>query len=102
MGVPLSFNRSIVGVSSEDLVGAIRHAGFPEKLALGEFETVRDDALRHFPEACDIVASQGFAKEVERLADPMGQGLKARARFSYSEQNRRYLDTRGLGASIRK
>lgn len=102
MGVPLSFNRSIVGVSHGDLVRAILHAGFPEKLALGEFETVRDDALRHFPEACDIIASQGFAREVERLAAPMGEGLKARASFSFSEHNRRYLDTRGLGVSMHK
>ncbi|MBR3159720.1 MAG: HipA domain-containing protein [Atopobiaceae bacterium] len=102
MGVPLSFNRSIVGVSYEDLVEAIRHAGFPEKLALGEFESVRDDVLRHFPEACDIVASQGFAKEVERLATPMSQGLKARAGFSFTERDRQYLDTRGLGTDRRK
>lgn len=102
MGIPLSFNRSVVGVSREDLVEAVRHAGFPEKLALGEFECVRDDALRHFPEACDIVASQGFAEEVERLATPMGQGLKARANFSYTERDRIYLDTRGLGTDRRK
>ena len=102
MGVPLSFNRSIVGVSYENLVEAIRHAGFPEKLALGEFESVRDDALRHFPEACEIVASQGFAEEVERLSAPMSQGLKARATFSFMEQDRTYLDTRGLGTDMRK
>ena len=46
---PLSFDRPIVGVTKDDVVRAIRHAGFPEKLALGEFECIRDDALRNFP-----------------------------------------------------
>lgn len=102
MGVPLSFDRTITGVTYEDVRGAIRHAGFPERIALGEFEAVRDDALRCFPEACDIVASQGFAREVDRLAGPMGDGLKARASFSYNESSRRYVDERGLGARERK
>ena len=102
MGIPLSFSRSVVGVSHRDLVEAIRHAGFPEKLALDEFEIIRDDALRHFPQACEIVAAQGFAEEVERLSAPMAQGLTARASFSFTEQSRTYLDTRGLGASVRK
>ena len=49
-----------------------------------------------------LVASQGFAKEVERLATPMGQGLKARANFSFTEQDRPYLDIRGLGTNRHK
>lgn len=102
MGVPVSFDRSIVGVSYEDLVGAIQHAGFPEELALGEFETVRDEVLGRFHKACDIVAAWGFAREVERLSTPMWQGLKARASFSFSEDDRAYLDARGLGDDVRK
>ena len=102
MGVPLSFDRSVVGVSYEDLVEAIQHAGFPKKLALDEFETIRDDVLRNFPRACEIVAAQGFAKEVERLSVPMAQGLTARASFSFTEQGRTYLDARDLGAGVRK
>lgn len=102
MGVPLSFGRSIVGVTREDLADAIHHAGFPVKLALGEFEAVRDDAVRNFPKACDFVASQGYGHEVERLAGPMGSGLRARANFAYTDAVRAYVDERGLGASLRK
>lgn len=102
MGIPLSFGRSILGVTRDDLVEAIRHAGFPEKLALGEFEAIRDDTLRCFPKACELVASQGYEREVERLAGPMGSGLRARADFAYSDAIRTYVDERDLGASLRK
>lgn len=102
MGIPLSFGRSVVDVTREDLVGAIRHAGFPEKLALGEFEAIRDDALRNFPRACDFVASQGYGREVERLAGPMGSGLRARADFAYTDAVRTYVDDRDFGVSLRK
>lgn len=102
MGISLSPSRSIVDVTRDDLVQAIRRAGFPEKLALGEFESLKDDALRSFPKACELVAARGFAEEVEHLAGPMEQGLKARANFTYSEQNRLYLDARDLGARLHK
>lgn len=102
MGVPLSFGRSIMGVTLDDLVRTIRHAGFPEKLALGEFESIRDDILHNFPVACDIVASQGYGREVERLVEPMGSGLSARASFAYTDAVRTYVDDRGLGTSLRK
>lgn len=102
MGIPLSFSRSVIGVSRNDLLDTILHAGFPKKLALGEFESIRDDAMRQFPKACELVAAQGFANEVERLYAPMWQGLKARASFCYTEQDRTYLDMRGLGTNLRK
>jgi hypothetical protein len=84
------------------VVEAVRHAGFPEQIALGEFETVRDDVLRNFPKACEIVAASGFSAEVEKLFVPMEQGLKARANFSYTGQGRVYLDERDVGARVRK
>ena len=102
MGIPLSFDRRIVGVTYSDVVEAVRHAGFPEQIALGEFETVRDDVLRNFPKACEIVAASGFSAEVEKLFVPMEQGLKARANFSYTGQGRVYLDERDVGARVRK
>ena len=74
MGIPITFNRSIVGLTYADLVEAVRFAGFPEQIALGEFETVRDDVLRNFPKACDLVAKSGFSAEVERLFEPMERG----------------------------
>ncbi len=102
MGVPLSFDRSIVGVTKDDLVASIRHAGFPERLALAEFETLRDDALRSFSQACDLIAAQGYGQEVDRLAGPMATGLRARAGFTYTEASRIYVDDRDLGLSLRK
>ena len=102
MGIPLTFDRRIVGVTYADVVESVRLAGFPEHIALGEFETVRDDVLRNFPKACDLVAARGFSGEVERLFVPMEQGLKARASFSYTGEGRLYLDERDLGARVRK
>lgn len=87
--------------SPDDLTEAIRHAGFPERLALGEFESIRDDALHALPRAFDLVGATGYAEEVERLAPPMEKGLRNRANFSYTEVSA-YVDAKAVGTGIRK
>ena len=66
------------------------------------FETVRNDALRILPKACDIIPGEGFADAVDRLSPLMEQGLRTRASFTYTNQSRRYPDARGLVATLRK
>ena len=82
---------------------------FGNRVSLQEVENILKDA---FPAASiaatgadndlHVFATQVPAEEVERLSAPMAQGLTARASFSFTEQSRTYLDTRGLGASVRK
>lgn len=87
MGISLSPNRSIFGVTREDLKASVANAGLPTDIALREFSSLADEAIEKFDEAVENVMEMGFP-EVERLAGIMQRGMRLRASFSFDESSR--------------
>lgn len=87
MGISLAPNRSIFGVRHKDVERTIVEAGLPADIALREFSSLTDEALKKFDEAVNNVAGWGYP-EVERLASIMQCGMRLRASFAFDEDAR--------------
>ena len=84
MGISLSPSRSIFGVTHEQLETTVANAGLPAGIALREFSSLADEAIKKFDEAANNVIGMGFP-EVERLAGIMRRGMRLRANFAFDE-----------------
>lgn len=87
MGISLSPNHSVFGVTREDVRAMVVGAGLPVDVALREFSSLADEVIQKFDEAANNVIGMGFP-EMERLADVMRRGMRLRADFAFDEDSR--------------
>lgn len=87
MGISLCPSRSIFDVTRDEIAECVRHAGMPESLAMREFDALAEEVMSCFDQACENVVGDGYP-QAEKLVEAMRHGIKLRASFAFSEENR--------------
>ena len=90
MGVSLSPSRNIIGVSKDDVIASLKHAGISVELGMDEFRETACDLPGALADAAAALQEQGF-NAAKRIADLIIEGVRARAGFVFDDAAARSL-----------